>query len=446
MKSKGLIDGISKLVILLLLIEASAVYLNMEKNSMASMEINDLTVKTASEEVIPPGDAILFGRVSSKNYRIFLNRDYVSSEYDTEPMLNTLEPAPVKGQKTILMALRERAEDIKHGAIVHIVKSGETMDRIAELYGINAKSLCLRNSISVNSELKAGQVLRVVPRTEFRYTVRPGDTLWSISNQYSIDSMDFIQANSMTSAMLRVGQELVVPWEKRDREWRRKYLIPENETPTETAVPKAVLAESAIKPKPAAATNSSEKPEQNGEKIVAQAASRETAITENIIVPPVPTNAKKVAAAKTSPSATAKAANQSRRSKSKRSNFLLPVPGKCTVVSSYGMRNHPVHKRRIFHAGVDIRAKTGTRLLAAASGRVDFAGWLRGYGRIVIIKHAKGYSTRYAHMSEISVKKGQTVNAGQSIGKSGKSGTVTGPHLHYEIRRFGRTLNPAKYL
>jgi len=443
MKSKGLIDSISKLVVFLLIIEAGAVYLNMEKNSLASMEINDLSVKTATEEVLPPGDAILFGKVSSRNYRICLNRDYVSSEFDAEPTLNSLDAQAQEGKKTILMALKERAEDIKHGAIVHVVKSGENVDRIAELYGITAKSLCLRNDLPAGAQLKAGQILRVVPRTEFRYTVRPGDTLWSISNQYSIDSMDIIKANEMTSAMLRVGQDLVIPWQKRDREWRRKYLMPEADTEIRSQSAPVVVAQreeareaAASAPAATPVVAAASKPAEQTVQKASEVASEKTSARM------VAQNSPSVA----TPSRTADTSSVSKKRTPRKKLILSPLGKKCTVVSAYGMRNHPVYKRKIFHAGVDIRAKTGTKLHAAADGKVDFAGWIRGYGKIVIIKHAKGYSTRYAHMSDFDVRKGQNVKAGQFIGKSGMTGTVTGPHLHFEVRRYGRTLNPAKYL
>lgn len=115
------------------------------------------------------------------------------------------------------------------------------------------------------------------------------------------------------------------------------------------------------------------------------------------------------------------------------------------VTSPYGKRFHPVLKRNIFHNGVDLRAAVGVPLYAPADGTIKTAGWLGGYGKIIIIKHAKGYETRSAHLSNIYVKVGQKVKKGELIGKTGKTGRITGPHLHFEIRRNGKTLNPIKF-
>jgi murein DD-endopeptidase MepM/ murein hydrolase activator NlpD len=115
------------------------------------------------------------------------------------------------------------------------------------------------------------------------------------------------------------------------------------------------------------------------------------------------------------------------------------------VTSPYGKRFHPVLKRNIFHNGVDLRAQVGVSLYSPAAGTIKTAGWLGGYGKIIIIKHAKGYETRHAHLNNIYVKVGQKVKRGELIGKTGKTGRITGPHLHYEIRRNGKTLNPVKF-
>lgn len=127
------------------------------------------------------------------------------------------------------------------------------------------------------------------------------------------------------------------------------------------------------------------------------------------------------------------------------SGFTNPLVA-MSLTSGYGTRNHPVLKRVLAHGGVDLKAKTGTKIMAAKSGVVAFAGRMSGYGKIVIIKHDNGYETRYAHLSRISVKKGQKVSTKECIALSGATGRVTGPHLHFEIRKNGRVVNPLKYL
>lgn len=112
--------------------------------------------------------------------------------------------------------------------------------------------------------------------------------------------------------------------------------------------------------------------------------------------------------------------------------FITPVKGRIT--SRQGMRFHPILKKMKYHGGTDYAAPTGTPVKAAASGKVTFSGWRGAYGKVIYIKHPNGRETRYAHLSAINVRNGQSVKQGQMIGKVGSTGRSTGPHLHYELR------------
>lgn len=118
--------------------------------------------------------------------------------------------------------------------------------------------------------------------------------------------------------------------------------------------------------------------------------------------------------------------------------------GSARISSKYGYRKHPVLKRKIFHHGVDFAVKTGTPIKAAEDGKVIFYGRLGGYGNLMVIKHNKEFSTLYAHLSKMDkkIKVGQTVKAGQVVAYSGNTGRSTGPHLHFEVRKNGYSLNP----
>lgn len=130
----------------------------------------------------------------------------------------------------------------------------------------------------------------------------------------------------------------------------------------------------------------------------------------------------------------------------KRRLFKSPICGK-GYTSLIGMRNHPILRGVTkFHNGVDIRAKVGTWVGAAAEGTVIYAGWINGYGKTIKIQHKDGYVTMYAHLSEIHVKTGQKVPAGKLIGKSGNTGLSTGPHLHFSIFKDGKVMNPLDYI
>lgn len=124
---------------------------------------------------------------------------------------------------------------------------------------------------------------------------------------------------------------------------------------------------------------------------------------------------------------------------------FLRAPLKFTRVSStFGTRKHPVHGYTAQHKGIDYAAPSGTPIHSTSDGTVEFIGWQRGYGNVVIIKHHGKYSTVYAHQSRFakSLKKGDSVEQGQLIGYVGATGWATGPHLHYEIRVDGKQLNP----
>ncbi len=133
------------------------------------------------------------------------------------------------------------------------------------------------------------------------------------------------------------------------------------------------------------------------------------------------------------------------KSKARKLPIANPAPGH-PVSSTFGVRTDPLLGTPAMHSGMDFRAPTGSQARATASGTVLKAGWHGGYGRMVEIQHAGGFSTRYGHLSKILVKKGQTVAAGDVVGKVGTSGRSTGPHLHYEVRRNGDALNPLRFI
>ena len=116
------------------------------------------------------------------------------------------------------------------------------------------------------------------------------------------------------------------------------------------------------------------------------------------------------------------------------------------VTSGFGWRLSPFTGRRHFHAGLDIAADTGTDIVAAAHGRVAFAGPKGAFGQAVILDHGFGVRTLYGHTSAIHVKAGQAVERGQRIASVGNTGRSTGPHLHYTVQLKGRSVNPADYV
>lgn len=116
------------------------------------------------------------------------------------------------------------------------------------------------------------------------------------------------------------------------------------------------------------------------------------------------------------------------------------------ITSPYGFRVHPVTGRYILHTGMDFSALIGTRIKSTADGYVSYAGWMYGYGNLIVVNHGFGISTMYAHCSQIYVRRGQRIKKNTTIGLTGNSGLVAGPHLHYEIRKNNMSIDPAPYL
>ena len=121
---------------------------------------------------------------------------------------------------------------------------------------------------------------------------------------------------------------------------------------------------------------------------------------------------------------------------------LNPVLG--VVSSAFGWRLHPLLHRWQFHRGVDWLSSAGTPVRAVTAGKIIFAGWRAGFGRLVILDHGGGWESWYAHLQTLGVKKGAHVMPGETVGTVGSSGTTTGPHLHFELHYLGLAYDPMK--
>ena len=115
------------------------------------------------------------------------------------------------------------------------------------------------------------------------------------------------------------------------------------------------------------------------------------------------------------------------------------------IASGFGMRMHPIYKILKMHKGMDFTAPIGTEIYATGDGVVEKVGWTGGYGKTIMIDHGYGYKTRYAHCSKFNCKKGQKVKRGDHIGFVGNTGQSTGPHLHYEVFKNKRQINPVNF-
>ncbi len=125
-------------------------------------------------------------------------------------------------------------------------------------------------------------------------------------------------------------------------------------------------------------------------------------------------------------------------------DLRLEMPGR--VSSAYGWRTDPFGGHGRFHAGIDLAARYGTEVPAAAAGTVVAAEEQGGYGLSVVIRHPNGFESRYAHLASLEVKAGDQVGQGQRIGRVGSTGRSTGPHLHFEVTHAGRRIDPERFV
>lgn len=123
--------------------------------------------------------------------------------------------------------------------------------------------------------------------------------------------------------------------------------------------------------------------------------------------------------------------------------FISPLRGNGFRISSkFGYRTHPVYKTKKFHGGIDLAAPKNTPVYSVKAGVVIHSGFVRGYGNYIIVEHEDGYKSAYAHLNTIKVKKGNQVTEGFVIGSVGKTGTATGYHLHFELIKSNKKIDP----
>jgi murein DD-endopeptidase MepM/ murein hydrolase activator NlpD len=116
------------------------------------------------------------------------------------------------------------------------------------------------------------------------------------------------------------------------------------------------------------------------------------------------------------------------------------------VSSTYGWRSDPFRGQAKFHGGIDLAARYGTGVPAAAGGTVTTAEEQGSYGLTVVVRHPNGFESRYAHLSALGVQAGETVAQGQHVGRVGSTGRSTGPHLHFEVTQAGRRVDPEQFV
>jgi murein DD-endopeptidase MepM/ murein hydrolase activator NlpD len=331
------------------------------------------------------------------------------------------------------------------------VAPGETVFTIATRYGVPANALMKVNGINDANAVQPGQYLVIpvysqakngwvhpsqaggavkvagpVPASTAKvattsaakpaatggvHTVTPGETVYSLGRRYGVRPNDIIASNNLQEPYgLRIGQKVRIPG------GAVASAAPAPKTQTATAAPKPApqqQASVAPAPKTGIETTKLDAPEPQKTAYAPQSAPEADAGTRVGVPEPAALSA---------------------------GNFRWPVRGR--VISSYGEKNDGGT-----NDGINVSVPEGTSVRASENGVVAYAGnELKGYGNLVLIRHADEWVTAYAHNSELMVKRGDVVSRGQVIAKAGQSGSVSTPQIHFELRKGSQPVDPLKHL
>ncbi len=312
-----------------------------------------------------------------------------------------------------------------------VVRDGDTVYTLAKLFNVSMRDLMDMNGLRPPYKLTVGQVIKIpIPST---YTVQTEDTLYGISRAFGVDQTELARLNNLQAPyLLEVDQNLRLPyrgprkmvanartgqslWSSARDRWGS------SRTATADPVDDTVTNQPIVSRRGTVQVDDLPPPSSSGTTLPP------TSITER------PTELAAVEPTKPVPSTQKKLPTGTPR-------FSWPLQG--AVLSSYGPKSGGRH-----NDGINIGAPSGTAVRAAEAGEVVYSGdELAGFGNLVLVRHAEGWMTAYAHMSKATVKRGTVVKKGQTIGAVGKTGSVTAPQLHFEIRKGSKALNPEKYL
>jgi murein DD-endopeptidase MepM/ murein hydrolase activator NlpD len=331
---------------------------------------------------------------------------------------------------------------------------GDTVYGVAQRFGVPVRTLIETNGLKPPYRLVAGQRLQVPVREE--HVVQSGETLLAISRIYGVDQSSLVRENGLVPPYaLKPGQRLTLPGRI---EANLAEMPPEQQPFTAPTSPNAGTGGSmSVEELPP--TTAPQAPKQQPPKQQAAVLSTTAPPTPEATVPSTPDTTMPTEEP-TSPETSAPAVPQEPPPKTTppkqtemaaippepepaprvSERFLWPVKGK--IISNFGPK-----KGGLNNDGINIAAPEGATVVAADNGVVAYAGnELRGFGNLLLIRHADGWVTAYAHNEKLLVKRGEKVKRGQAIAQIGSTGSVSAPQLHFEVRKGTDPVDPIKYL
>jgi murein DD-endopeptidase MepM/ murein hydrolase activator NlpD len=332
------------------------------------------------------------------------------------------------------------------GAGAYSAFPGDTVYGVAQRFGVPVRTLIETNGLKPPYRLVAGQRLQVPVREE--HVVQSGDTLLAISRIYGVDQSSLASVNNLQPPYaLKPGQRLTLPGRidanlaAMPPEQQQSYVAP-------TASKAGAGGSMSVEELPAPAEQPPSQQQPAAEPAVPPSTPETTAASENTTASDAaaPTAPQKPAPTATAPKLAdtelAAIPPQVEPAPAPRGGerFLWPVKGK--IISSFGPK-----KGGLNNDGINIAAPEGVNVVAADNGVVAYAGnELRGFGNLLLIRHADGWVTAYAHNEKLLVKRGEKVRRGQAVAQIGRTGSVSAPQLHFEIRKGTDPVDPLKYL
>jgi murein DD-endopeptidase MepM/ murein hydrolase activator NlpD len=348
------------------------------------------------------------------------------------------------------------------GGSVVTVGPGESLDTLAIKYGVPSVEIARANGISNPADLKPGRAI-VIPRRAAAYApppvatteptrvsapapvaaaapvkrgdvihvVEPGQTLYSIARTQGVRVADIMAVNGLSTETIRVGQRLRMP--------AGSGAVPAETVALRAPAPSPTLG---APPKPLGTLSVKADGTPTAAAPVAATPAAPAAVAAVPPVPDVPAIPKAPEAAPApTVTAAAKAVDDATDPPSANgTSFRWPVRGR--IISGFGAK--PNGER---NEGINLAVPEGTSVKAVEAGTVIYAGnELAGYGNLVLIRHADGWVSAYAHNSQITVKRGDKVGRGQTIAQAGMTGSVTAPQVHFELRKGTKPVNPLDYL
>ena len=328
----------------------------------------------------------------------------------------------------------------------YVVSAGENVFSIARKLNVPIRSLLEVNRLGPPYKLAAGQ--RLIVPIPTRHIVTRGDTVYGISRRYRIDIRSLVQLNRIPPPYrISVGQVLNLPGSNNAFDAATPQVAAANArqsvSQSQGSLPQTTRQDNATAPNQAGSTSPTA-PSASASLPVPAAKPAQTARPAPKPAPNTPAQAKaapaqtaRIAPPKPGPRPPAGVPKPPPRSSGK---FGWPLQGR--ILSSFGSKGGGVH-----NDGINIESPAGSTVRAAENGVIAYSGnELRGFGRLLLIRHADGWVTAYAHLGEVLVSRGLTVKRGQPIAKVGRTGNVSRPQLHFEIRQGTRAVDPRKLL